>query len=313
MRPVAYGQNSLRYPLNELLGTEANVRILRVLANDVDGPITAPNVAELTGLTIPGTHQALKRLLQSGFVVRVGGGRRYLYELNRSDKLIKALLKLFQVEKNRYEALLNSIKKEFEKPVPYPRSAWIQELPNEYGDPLVIGVLHETKHLANYINRLRTQLNRIERNFDITIELKGYTKADVPNLNGDKVTLLFGIMPFPDKHDLKMRTKPSTHKEKDQHMLEISYKLAEAIENDTSFVRRAKEHVQRMLRKNHGSATKDIKEWRDILESYSIRRLSRFLTSTSERANRLRQSSPFFAILSTDERNQLLNQLGEDE
>lgn len=313
MRPVVYGQNSLRYPLNELLGTEANVRILRVLANDVDGPITAPNVAELTGLTIPGTHQALKRLLQSGFVVRVGGGRRYLYELNRSDKLIKALLKLFQVEKNRYEALLNSIKKEFEKPVPYPRSAWIQELPNEYGDPLVIGVLHETKHLANYINRLRTQLNRIERNFDITIELKGYTKADVPNLNGDKVTLLFGIMPFPDKHDLKMRTKPSTHKEKDQHMLEISYKLAEAIENDTSFVRRAKEHVQRMLKKNHGSATKDIKEWRDILESYSIRRLSRFLTSTSERANRLRQSSPFFAILSTDERNQLLNQLGEDE
>jgi predicted transcriptional regulator len=313
MRPVAYGQNSLRYPLNELLGTEANVRILRVLANDVDGPITAPNVAERTGLTIPGTHQALKRLLQSGFVVRVGGGRRYLYELNRSDKLIKALLKLFQVEKNRYEALLNSIKKEFEKPVPYPRSAWIQELPNEYGDPLVIGVLHETKHLANYINRLRTQLNRIERNFDITIELKGYTKADVPDLNGDKITLLFGIMPFPDKQNLKMRTKPSTHKEKDQHMLEISYKLAEAIENDTSLVRRAKEHVQRMLRKNHGSATKDIKEWRDILESYSIRRLSRFLTSTSERANRLRQSSPFFAILSTDERNQLLNQLGEDE
>lgn len=313
MRPVVYCQNSLRYPLNKLLGMEAHVRILRVLANDVDGPITAPKVAERTGLTIPGAHQALKRLLQSGFVVRVGGGRRHLYELNRSDKLIKALLKLFQAEKNRYEALLNSIKKEFEKPVPYPRSAWIQELPNEYGDPLVIGVLHETKHLANYIYRLRTQLNRVERNFDITIELKGYTKADVPDLNADKVALLFGIMPFPDKHNLKMRAKPSTHKEKDQHMLELSYKLSEAIENDTSLVRRAKEHVQRMLKKNHGSATKDIKEWRDILESYSIRRLSRFLTSTSERANRLRQSSPFFAILSTDERNQLLNQLGEDE
>jgi DNA-binding MarR family transcriptional regulator len=312
MRPVVYGQNSLRYPLNELLGTEAQVRILRVLANDVDGPINAPHVAERTGLTIPGTHQALKRLLQSGFVVRVGGGRRHLYELNRSGRLIKDLVKLFQAEKNRYEALLNSIKKEFEKPVPYPRSAWIQELPNVYGDPLVIGVLHETKHLANYIHRLRTQLNRVERSFDITIELKGYTKADVPDLNADKVALLFGIMPFPDKHNLKMHTKPSTHKEKDQHMLELSYKLAEAIENDTSLVRRAKEHVQRMLKKNHGSATKDIKEWRDILESYSIRRLSRFLTSTSERANRLRQSSPFFAILCTDERKHLLNQLGED-
>ena len=115
MRPVVFYQNSLRYPLNELLGKEAHVRILRVLANDVDGPISAPNAAERTGLTIPGTHQALKRLLQSGFLVRVGEGRRHLYELNRSDKLIKALLRLFQAEKNRYEALLNSIKKKFEK------------------------------------------------------------------------------------------------------------------------------------------------------------------------------------------------------
>jgi wobble nucleotide-excising tRNase len=109
-----------------------------------------------------------------------------------------------------------------------------------------------------------------------------------------------------------MHAKPSTHKEKDQLMLEFSRKLAEAVEHDTSLVRRAKEHVQLMLKKDHGSATKDIEEWRDILESYSIRRLSRFLTSTSERANRLRQSNPLFAILNPDERNRLLNGLGGD-
>lgn len=312
MRPVASKQNPLRNPLNELLGTASHVRLLRVFANETDEPLTASDIAAHARLTTRGTRKALKRLLQSGFVLRVGGGRRHQYELNRSDKLIKALLKLFQTEKNRYEALLNSIKKELEKPVPYPRSAWIQELPNEYGDPLVIGVLHETKRLANYIHRLRTQLNRVEQNFDLTIELYGYTKADVPKLNADEVTLLFGIMPFPDKYIIEMHTKPSTHKEKDLHMLELSHKLAEAIENDTSLVRRAKELVQRMLKKDHGSANKDIAEWRDILESYSIRRLSRFLTSTSERANRLRQSNPLFAILSPDERNQLLNGLGGD-
>jgi predicted transcriptional regulator len=282
------------------------------LANETDEPLTASDIAAHAGLTTRGTRKALKRLLQSGFVLRVGGGRRHQYELNRSDKLLKALLKLFQAEKNRYEALLSSIKKELEKPVPYPHSAWIQELPNEYGDPLVIGVLHETKRLANFIHRLRTQLNQVERNFDLTIEVNGYTKADVPNLNADEVTLLFGIMPFPDKYSREMHAKPSTHKEKDQHMLELSRKLAEAIEHDTSLVRRAKEHVQRMLKKDHGSATKDIEEWRDILESYSIRRLSRFLTSTCERANRLRQSNPLFAILSPDERNRLLNKLGGD-
>ncbi len=307
MRPVVVAQNSLRYPLNELLGTESHIRILRVLANDVDGPVTAPNAAERTGLTIPGTHQALKRLVKSGFVVRVGSGRRHLYALNRSDKMIKALLRLFQAEANRYEALLDAIKKELEKPTPYPRSAWIQELPDEYGDPLVIGVLHETKRLANYIHRLRTHLNRVERTFDITIEIKGYTKADIPDLGADKVTLLFGIMPFPDKYSRELHTKPSTHQEKDRQMLALSHQLAEAIENDPSLVRRAKEHVLRMLKNDHGSATQDIEEWRNILESYSIRRLSRFLTSTSERANRLRQSNPLFAILSTEERYKLLN------
>jgi hypothetical protein len=143
--------------------------------------------------------------------------------------------------------------------------------------------------------------------------VSGYTKADIPHCGADEVTLLYGIMPFPDEYSREMHAKPLTHKEKDQHMLELSRKLAEAIEHDISLVRRAKEHVQRMLKRDHGSAIKDIKEWRDILESYSIRRLSKFLTSTSERANRLRQSSPFFAILSSDERNRLLKKHGEDE
>jgi len=227
--------------------------------------------------------------------------------ISLSDKMIKALLKLFQAETNRFEALLDALKKELEIPTPYPRSVWIQELPDEYGDPLVIGVLHETRRLANYIHRLRTHLNRVERNFDITIEIKGYTKADIPDLKADRVTLLFGIMPFPDKYSRGLNTKPATHQEKDKQMLALSHQLAEAIENDTSLVRRAKEHVQRMLQNDHGSATKDIEEWCSILESYSIRRLSRFLTSTSERAGRLRQSNPFFAILSPEERYRLLN------
>ena len=130
-------------------------------------------------------------------------------------------------------------------------------------------------------------------------------------MQADKVTPLYGVLPFPDRYSREMYATPLTHEEKDQQMLELSRKLVEAIERDTSLVRRAKEHVQRMLKSDHGSATKDIEEWRDILESYSIRRLSRFLTTTSERANRLRQSNPLFAILNADERSRLLNGLGK--
>ncbi len=310
MRPIVSDQNSLRNPLNEVLGTQAHVRLLRVLASEVEGPLTASNAAERAGLTTPGAHKALRRLLQSGFVVRVGGGRKHQYELRRPDGLLKALLKLFQAEKDRYEELLSAIKKGFEKLVPYPHSAWIQKFPSEFGDPMLMGVLHETKRLANYIHRLRKQLHQVERDFDLTIEVDGYTKADLPNLEADKVTLLYGFLPFPDKYSLEMYATPLTHEERDKRMWELSRKLAEAIENDTSLVRRAKEHVHRMLKQDHGSATRAIIEWRDILDSYSIRRLSRFLTSTSERANRLRQSNPLFAILNSAERGRLLNGLG---
>jgi len=150
----------------------------------------------------------------------------------------------------------------------------------------------------------------LERNFDLTIELNGYTKTDLPNLEADQVELLYGVLPFPDRYSREIYTKSLTREEKDQQMMELSHKLADAIEHDTSLVRRAKEHIQRMLKSDHGSATKDIEEWRDILESYSIRRLSRLLISTSERANRLRQSNPIFAILNSDERSRLLNGLG---
>ena len=310
MRPIVSNQNSLRNPLNELMGTQALVRLLRVLANEVDGPLTAPNAAEHAGLTIPGAHKALKRLVRSGLVVRVGGGRKNQYELRRSDKLVKAMTSLFQSEKERYEDLLSTIKDKIKKLVPYAHAAWIQDFPNEFGDPMTLGLLHETKHLANYRQRLQKQLYRVERDFDLTIEVNGYTKADLSNLEAHDVTPLYGVLPFPDKYSRKMYATPLTHGEKDKQMLELSCKLAEAIEIDTSLIRRAKEHVQRMLKSDQGSATKDIGEWRDILESYSIRRLSQFLISTSQRANRLRQSNPFFAILNFEERSRLLKGLG---
>jgi DNA-binding Lrp family transcriptional regulator len=313
MRPVVSEQNSLRNPLNELLGKEAHVRLLRVLANEVEGPLSATNAAKRAGLTLPGAHKALKRLHQSGFIVRVGGSRTHQYELRRSDKLVKAVLKLFQSEKERYEALISVIKDRIEKQVPYARAAWIQDFPDEFGEPLTIGILHETKCLANYIQELQKQLYQIERNFDITIELNGYTKADLPNLEAGEVTSLYGVLPFQDKFSREMYSTPRTHAERDQNMLEISRQLAEAIEHDTSLVRRAKEHVQRMLKSDFGAATKDIEQWRDILESYSIRRLSRFLTSTSERAIRLRQSNPLFAVLRSDERSRLLKGVGGNQ
>ena len=112
-----------------------------------------------------------------------------------------------------------AIKGEIEKRVPYARAAWIQDFPNEFGDPMLLGVLHETKYLTNYIHRLQKQLNPVERDFDLTIEVSGYTKADLSNLEAHNVTPLYGVLPFPDKYSRKMYATPLTHGERTNRCL----------------------------------------------------------------------------------------------
>ncbi len=314
MRPIVSEQDPLRYPLNELLGTRAHVRLLRVMANEVDGPLTASDVAKRAGLTVPGAKKALERLFRSGFISRVGGGRKHQYEICCSDRFMQITLELFQAEKNRYEQLLTTIKKKIKNTTPHPNAVWIQAFPKEIGEPLTLGLLHETHHLTNYLRQLRAKLNQVEGDFDLTIELEGYTKADIPDLKFDDLTdftALYGIVPSLDSPTRRQTKNPLTHKEKDRWLHALSYKLAKAIEQDTSLIRRAKEYIDRLLKEDQGMATGDLMEWNDILAMHSIQRLSRFLTSSSERANRLRQSNPFLAILNSDERTQLLNSVEE--
>lgn len=306
MRPIASGQDPIKYPLNELIGTRAHVRLLRVMANDVEGPLAAADVAKRAGLTVPGAQKALGKLLRSGFVSRVGGGRNHQYEIRSSDRLMKIIIELFQAEKNRYERLLAEIKKEIDKMVPPPRALWIQSTPKEIDDPLILGLLHEASHLAKCIHQMRSGLHTIEKDFDLTIEVEGYTKAEIPDLELGGVNVLYGVMPQLSDGSMLRRTKNAlTHREKDLQMNAWSQKLAAVLEKDASLVRRAKDHIERLLKENRGAAAKDLLEWRNILDTYSIRRLVQFLTSPSERALRLRQSNPFFVVLSDAERKQL--------
>ena len=312
MRPIVSAQNPLRYPLNELFGTQAHVRLLRVMANEVDGPLTTSDVAKRAGLTVPGAQKALEKLWRSGFIHRVGGGRKHQYEFRCSDRLMQVTQELFQVENERYEQLLAGIKKEIGHLTPHPIAVWIQSPPREIGEPLTLGMLHETRHLTNCIRQLRAKLNQLEKTLNLTIEMEGYTRADIFGLQFHDVTLVYGVMPSLDNLSRQQINSQLTHREKEQRLLALSRKLARAIRQDTSLLRRAKNHIDRLLSENQGTASRDLLEWRDILDMYSIQRLSQFITSTSERANRLRRSNPFFAILNTDERTQLINGL-EDE
>jgi len=311
MRPIASEQNPLRYPLNELLGSQAHVRLLRVMANEVNGPLSVSDLAKHGGLTVPGAQKALGKLYQSGFISRVGGGRKHQYEIRRSDILTQSIVELFKAENDRYEQLLTKIKNIIKRLTPYPYAVWIQAVSGEFGEPLTLGLLHEIRHLTDYIRQFRIQLNQVEKGFDLTIEVKGYTKADISGMGLQSITVLYGFLPLPDSPVRQQIKRLPTHHEKDQFLSELSCKLAKAIEQDVSLIQRAKEYVNRLLKEDQGMASKDIKEWCDILDMYPVQRLSRFLTSSSDRAIRLRQSNPFMAILNPDEQSLLINGLEE--
>lgn len=301
MRPIASEQDSLRYPLNELFGTQAHVRLLRVMTNEVDGSLTLSDIARRAGLTVPGAKKALDKLFRSGFVSRVGGGRSHQYEIRSSERIMQVVLELFRTEKKRYDDLLFAIKKGITNLRPYPHASWMEAHVCEIGEPLTVCLLQDSLHVTKNIRQLREKLNQVEDEFDITIELKGYTKADLPDVQSDGIINLYGILPDYERSVRKKLHRLDTHEEKDRQLIAISKKLATAIEKDSSLLRRAKEHVDWLLKESQGTATRDLEEWRSILEKYSIPRLSKFLTSSSERASRLRQSNPFFAVLNQDE------------
>jgi len=302
MRPIASEQDPMRYPLNEVFGTRAHVRLLRVMAVEVEGPLTAADIARRAGLTVPGAQKALGKLLRSGFVSRVGGGRKHQYEIRRSDPLMQITIDLFESEKKRYGRLIAAIKNEIKALTPPPYAAWIQEIPREIDEPLILGLLHESPHMDDCARHLRTKLDGVEKEFDLTIELGGYTKADLSDLELDGITILYGVVPEKSTDPAKQRGKNAmTHRQKDAQLIQISREIADMIQGDASFVRRAKDHIDRLLKEDQGAATGDIMEWRNILDAYPIQRLVRFVTSSSERAKRLRQSNPFFAILNSEE------------
>lgn len=304
MRPISTIQSILRNPLNELLGTEANVRLLRVLTDEVDGPLTASDIAERAGLSIMGARKALMRLVDSGFVELVGGGRKQQYALQGSEPLMKITADLFRTERKRYEELIDTLRREAQQLSPAPQAVWIHRFPLQLGDPLEVGVLGESAHLSTTTLDARKRFAEIEKKFDVTIEICGYTRADLPDLAFDKLTLLAGTPPVaPPANPSGWR--PESHRDLDQRSLAWSGALVALIENDPSLIRRARTHLDLLLDRDQGTANRDLNEWRKILESYPRRRLLRFLESSTPRACRLRQSSPFLAVLSANERLRL--------
>lgn len=98
MRPPKKANRHFFHPLDQVLGTEAAVRILRMLALE-RGAWNPVEIADRCSLGRPGTARALSRLVRTGVVERVGTRRRLIrFRLSRHP-LALMLANLFDRER----------------------------------------------------------------------------------------------------------------------------------------------------------------------------------------------------------------------
>lgn len=113
MRPAA--QSFLRHPLSTLLGSEANVRVLREMALH-GGELTTTTLARRTGLTDQSVRNVLAGLKNTELVRTYGQGRSVSYQLDTEHPLAGMLIQVFKDEVGRVDAVLQRVRGAAERP-----------------------------------------------------------------------------------------------------------------------------------------------------------------------------------------------------
>jgi len=92
----------------------------------------------------------------------------------------------------------------------------------------------------------------------------------------------------------------SDHHRLDERSLALHQRVAEKVLADPALLDKARGNVRRW-QESHGSPSLALAEWEQILTG-TADQVARFLVERSEKATRLRQSSPFTGILTEPER-----------
>jgi hypothetical protein len=201
-------QSALRYPLSELLGTEANVRLLRVLALH-GGQLSAPALVFRTGLAKATVWSALASLEAMKIVEMAGTGRARLYRLTMTNPLAGALEGLFQHEETRFSEICDAIRSAAAEAQPGVLAVWLYgsvargvDRPDSDLDILVIAEPSERQRIIDVI---RDGLFEPGNQHGFNPSLVGLEPADVSRLARDHdpwwegasadAILLFGASP----------------------------------------------------------------------------------------------------------------------
>lgn len=301
-------QNSvLKTPLTEILGFKSHVQLIRVMIF-INEPVNPKKLKKRTGLSKQGVYNGIDRLYKLGVINYVGSGKQI--ELRKEHPLYHSINQLFSSEQDYFDRLLENLKGEINALKIKPTSAWIfgnaASGQDKYGDPLKIALFGNVKTVDEMVSEFRERIYQsgFEKKFDVTLEIKGVTIAEEDLVMKEDKLLLWGTDPAFFKPSNEMELHNKSHQEFDKESLQNADAWLDFLKNHPEVIERTKMYLRDKIQSEKSGTKKELQEWHRLLESISFQRLKKFMQSDSERSTRLRQSLPFWPVLTEDERKE---------
>jgi DNA-binding MarR family transcriptional regulator len=321
MRPPARPQSALRYPLNHLLGTEASVRVLRVLFSS-DVPIGLSELARRAELQPSGVARVCARLEDLGVIEAVGHGERNRqYRRTATFPLGGSLAELFRQESQRAAQVTHDLQAAV-RGASGVRAAWIEgpvaRGSDAPGDPVIVSILADSATADQARVQIRERLLPIQAHHGVEVELQVLTNADLRTADRRRLADLEPARPLLGPSPLELiggsrpersvaRARKKRHEHVDLRSRELAKLIADRIARDPALVEDAKRYVERRLQSASPGERLELQEWNHVLSTMSVPRLRRFLIEDGPRATRLRQSTPFLNVLSDSDRRAIFD------
>lgn len=306
--------SALKAPLDTILGSKGHVMVLRKLTES-DSPMSPSELIKRTSLSRQGVYNVIKRLAETGIIRYVGSGKQQQIRIREEYPLADSISELFKRERGQYDNFIKRLKELIKSLEIKPKSAWIfgkiAQGTDDYGDPVRIALLGDIKSIDELTENFRNKIyeKAIETEFDVTIDVKGVTVADIesrPIINTNKLVMLWGMDP---QHYLASwkdeRKGRKSHQDLDRQSHTDAQVWSELLKMYPDIIKRTISNLENRIAQTSSGEKKELQEWKRILERMSFQRLKKFLESDSERATRLRQSLPFWPILRDNERDNL--------
>ena len=323
MRPPKRQQSRFLQPLNQILGTHANVRLIRTLSR-FSTPLTAGELARRADLGRTSIYPALRELESIGIVEFVGAGAQRQIQLRERHPLAPGLKDLFRAEAGRFEELTTALRELFVESPVRALSAWVEDVATapRGTDTVRLYFVAMPEHKDTLSDYLNERLPAVERAQDLPIVVTGLTRSELEALSRsqghvlDNPTLLEGVPPvglLPSGSAGAPKPAPVSHDEHDARARRLALAIAVKIKKDPGLILLAQHRLERRSRRASPRERRELREWLRVLSTMSPARLRAFFIEDSERATRLRQSLPALNLLSAAERQAVLRSRTDGE